>query len=199
MRYFQNDDNNEALLEVKPQHYSESKAEPTHQLPRPLSKKQSGYNIPFAQQVLQETGISAKTLVGLCMELAVTPYSSDMVKLPSSDTFDFNMQDAEGLLQVLQWRVEKQVSQNEFSALYIEWLKRKGISREKRNLMNVHCFITAQNQQHCLNDLKSQVKQMLDKMNIKSDDQVLAFLQIIQNEINSIIIDSPDQGIDSNN
>lgn len=69
-------------METKPQHYSESKAEPSHQLPRPLSKKPSEYNIPFAQQVQkQEEGVSTKSLVGLCMELAVSPYSSEMTFL----------------------------------------------------------------------------------------------------------------------
>lgn len=65
--------------------------------------------------------------------------------------------------------------------------------------MNVQCSISALNQQHCLNDLKSQVKQVLDKCNIKSDDTVQFYLQVLQNEINSIIIENPDSGVDSNN
>jgi hypothetical protein len=54
---------------------------------------------------------------------------------------------ADGIIQVLKWRLNSiqgetgqvTISAQEFSQLYIEWLKRKDISIDHMNLCNLQC------------------------------------------------------------
>ena len=54
--------------------------------------------------------------------------------------------DCEGLLQVLKWRLNNKVTQQEFTLLYTEWLRRREICVEHKNVMNVMCFLGSKNQ-----------------------------------------------------
>ena len=94
----------------------------------------------------------------MCLELSLVPFSENLRPIPINKQLQFDFADSEGLVQVLQWRSLGQITAQELTALYTEWLRRRGVSKENQNTLNVKSHLSDENKNECLNDIKNYVQ-----------------------------------------
>jgi hypothetical protein len=122
LKYFQ--DEMWPRQEVAMNNQTSSKKLPSHRA------SQSSLKMSPSGQRSYASLVAPSTLVAMCLELSITPFSDSLKALPLNSQQQFDFADSEGLVQVLQWRSLGHITAQELTALYTEWLRRRGISRE---------------------------------------------------------------------
>ena len=99
------------------------------------------------------------------------------------------------MVQVLQWRLRAHsntegsqaiaISENEFDLLYAEWLSRRGITKENVNSVSSPLHRQGKGKTNlCLNDLKAQLEQILSKLRLTSNQELVMMLDILKSAMN---------------